>query len=63
MFTILAPLGFEVNAQELKLLLEKIQKNALDEGDLNLARDLTSILMTLEGLLSGRINIHRISIN
>jgi len=58
----LAPLGL-VNAQELKLLLEKIQKNALDEGDLNLARDLTSILMTLEGLLSGRINIHRISIN
>jgi hypothetical protein len=45
------------HARELKLLLEEIHKKALDKGDVNLARDIASILMTLKGFLSGRINL------
>jgi hypothetical protein len=45
------------NALELKILLEQIHKKALDKGDINLARDIASILMTLKGFLSGRINL------
>jgi hypothetical protein len=45
------------NALDLKILLEEIHKKALDKGDINLARDIASILMTLKGYLSGRINL------
>jgi hypothetical protein len=45
------------HAQELKLLLEEFHKKALDKGDINLARDIASILMTLKGFLSGRISL------
>ncbi len=44
-------------ARELKLLLEEIYKKALNKGDLNLARNISSILMTLQGFLSGRISL------
>ena len=52
------------NAQELKLRLEEIHRKALDKGDINLARDITSILMTLKGFLSGRISlVDRVSLS
>lgn len=44
-------------ARELKYLLEEIYKKALNKGDLNLARNISSILMTLQGFLSGRISL------
>jgi hypothetical protein len=44
-------------ARDLKLLLEGMYKKALNKGDLNLARNISSILMTLQGFLSGRINL------
>ena len=44
-------------AQELKLILEEMHRRALDDGDLNTARDISSIMMTLKGFLSGRISL------
>jgi hypothetical protein len=32
-------------------------KKALNKGDLNLARNISSMLMTLQGFLSGRISL------
>jgi hypothetical protein len=51
--------------QELKLLLEGMHKKALDNGDINLARDIASILVTLKGLLSGIISTvgNRVSVS
>jgi hypothetical protein len=43
-------------AQELKLMLEELHKKELDDGDLNTARNIASILITLKGFLSGRIS-------
>jgi hypothetical protein len=44
-------------AQELKLLLEALYKTNLDEGDIDTARDIRSILITLKGFLSGMISL------
>jgi hypothetical protein len=44
-------------AQELRLLLEPLHRKALDAGDLNLARKISNILMSLRGFLSGRISL------
>jgi hypothetical protein len=44
-------------AQELKFLLEEMHRRVLDDGDINTARDIASILMTLKGFLSGRISL------
>jgi len=46
----------ETQAQQLKLMLEDLHRRVLDDGDLNTARDISSILMTLKGFLSGRIS-------
>ena len=54
----------EENAQELKLLLEKIHKQALADGDLNLRQRFDEYIDgTLKGFLSGRINLERISVS
>jgi hypothetical protein len=44
-------------AQELKTILEELHTKALDDGDINTARDIASILITLKGFLSGRISL------
>ena len=44
-------------AQELKTMLEELRTRALDDGDLNTARDIASILITLKGFLNGRISL------
>jgi hypothetical protein len=45
-------------AEDLKLLLEPLHKEAIDKGDFSLARKIASILMTLKGFLSGRISLN-----
>jgi hypothetical protein len=44
-------------AQELKSMLEELHRMALNDGDLDAARDISSILITLKGFLSGRISL------
>jgi hypothetical protein len=43
-------------AEELKAMLEELHKKALDDGDLDTARDIASILITLKGFLTGMIS-------
>lgn len=43
-------------AQELKAMLEESYKKALDDGDIDTARDIASILITLKGFLTGMIS-------
>lgn len=45
----------EEQTRELKYLLEHIHKEASNNGDLNRAREIASILKSLKGVLSGRI--------
>lgn len=40
---------------ELKYLLEHMHKDASNRGDLNRAREIASILVTLQGILGGRL--------
>jgi hypothetical protein len=40
---------------ELKYLLEHMHKDAANNGDLNRAREIASILVTLKGILGGRL--------
>ena len=42
-------------ALELKLMLEPMHEKASNDGDLNRARDIASILISLQGILSGRL--------
>jgi hypothetical protein len=42
-------------AEELKQLLEPLHEEASNNGDLNLAREIASILVTLKGMLVGRL--------
>ncbi|CAN5377436.1 hypothetical protein BH18THE2_BH18THE2_25110 [soil metagenome] len=44
-------------ALALKHSLEGLHKEASDKGDLNLARNIASILLTLKGVLGGRISL------
>jgi hypothetical protein len=43
-------------ARELKYLLEQMHEEASNKGDLDRAREIASILMTLKGILGGRIS-------
>jgi len=43
-------------AQELKAILEELHERALNDGDLDTARNIANILITLKGFLSGRIS-------
>jgi hypothetical protein len=42
-------------AEELKQLLEPMHEEASNDGDLNRAREIASILVTLKGMLGGRL--------
>ena len=37
-------------------MLEELHEKAVDDGDLNTARDIASILITLKGFLTGMIS-------
>lgn len=45
-------------AEELKTMLEELHEKAIDDGDLNTARDIASILITLKGILTGMISFN-----
>ena len=51
-------------ARELKYLLEQMHEEASNKGDLDRAREIASILMTLKGILGGRISfVENVSIS